>query len=403
MRILVEHGSTDLSNLGDVAMLQVMVERLLSLWSDTEIRVITRDGQALATHVPRAVPVVVNYPATWARLKGLISTRVSIVPWRLGAAAEASLSQILPAPFKQALIGAVEGSDFVVHAGSGILADPFLPAAVRRLDLFDHAARSGKPTAMFSQGVGPLISRKLKKAVRSTLPKVGLITVRDRPSALLLADLLGKEEAAFPVTGDDALQLALRFQTDVMGNALGLNLRFAPYSGFSLDDRTLLGSLLRTTIDALVKECGQVVPLAIHTSDLGAVTAWLQRVNLKQAVPPHAATVPALLEAISSCRLVITGSYHGAVLALGQGIPAICLAKTDYYQRKFSGLASQFPEDCRVIEMDDPEDRALLPDLAAGLLHTAKSRREALLGTVSQQVQRSLEAYRAWGAQIDRG
>ncbi len=403
MRILVEHGSTDLSNLGDVAMLQVTVERLLSLWPDAEIRVITRDGQALATHVPRAVPVVVNYPATWARLKGFFSARVSIVPERLGAAAEVSLSQILPAPYKRTLTSAVEGSDLVVHAGSGILADPFLPAAVRRLDLFDHAARSGKPTALFSQGVGPLTGRTLKRAISSTLPKVGLITVRDRPSALLLSDLLGEEEAAFPVTGDDALQLARRFRTGVMGDSLGLNLRFAPYSGFSLNDRTSLDSLLRTTVDALGRECGSAVPLAIHTSDLGAVTAWLQRVNLKQAGPTHAPTVPALLEAISSCRLVITGSYHGAVLALGQGIPAICLAKTDYYQRKFSGLASQFPEDCRMIQMDDPEDRAVLPDLAAGLLHRAESRRAALLDMVSQQVQRSLEAYQAWGAQIDRG
>ena len=49
----------------------------------------------------------------------------------------------------------------------------------------------------------------------------------------------------------------------------------------------------------------------------------------------------AIIKRIGRCRVVVTGSYHVAVFALSQGIPAICLANSEYYEIKFRGLADQ--------------------------------------------------------------
>ena len=40
--------------------------------------------------------------------------------------------------------------------------------------------------------------------------------------------------------------------------------------------------------------------------------------------------------------MVVTGSYHAAVFALAQGIPAIGLTSSSYYDAKFYGLRDQF-------------------------------------------------------------
>ena len=39
---------------------------------------------------------------------------------------------------------------------------------------------------------------------------------------------------------------------------------------------------------------------------------------------------------------MITGTYHGAIFALGQGIPVIGVAKSDEYFNKLSELSDEF-------------------------------------------------------------
>ena len=46
-----------------------------------------------------------------------------------------------------------------------------------------------------------------------------------------------------------------------------------------------------------------------------------------------------VIERVGECRVVVTGSYHGAVFALAQGIPVVALVKSPYYVNKMAGLA----------------------------------------------------------------
>jgi colanic acid/amylovoran biosynthesis protein len=103
---------------------------------------------------------------------------------------------------------------------------------------------------------------------------------------------------------------------------------------------------------------------------------------------------------VRQCRIVATGSYHGAVFALAQGIPAVCLTNSDYYDQKFRGLRALFGEGCHVVSLRDPgftnrfsksldlawlgadEDRAQLCAAAAQQVEDGKSAYARLLAVV---------------------
>jgi colanic acid/amylovoran biosynthesis protein len=67
------------------------------------------------------------------------------------------------------------------------------------------------------------------------------------------------------------------------------------------------------------------------------------------------ASPEALITASAGCRAIVTGSYHAGVFGLAQGVPAVCLSRSSYYQAKFGGLQSLFPGACFVVQLDAPD------------------------------------------------
>jgi polysaccharide pyruvyl transferase WcaK-like protein len=91
--------------------------------------------------------------------------------------------------------------------------------------------------------------------------------------------------------------------------------------------------------------------------------------------------------------MVVTGSYHGAVLALGQGIPAVCLHKTAYYWRKFAGLAELFGEGCALIDLTRPFDDKSFSRIVERLIQRADEMRPTLLDTTRSLVLASRQVH----------
>jgi polysaccharide pyruvyl transferase WcaK-like protein len=119
----------------------------------------------------------------------------------------------------------------------------------------------------------------------------------------------------------------------------------------------------------------------------------LQAIGAGNFAPFHEHTVPALVEAIAGCRLVITASYHGAVLAIAQGIPAICLLKSAYYRAKFAGLAGLFPEGCTLIDAGTAEATNLLARSIEAFADSSRDLKPQLLDTRSALVAQSEKQY----------
>src|ERR1700733_2477511 len=57
VRLLVEPSDYLLRNVGDMAMMQIAIERLAALWPDAAIQVLTDDPQTLRKLCPRALPL----------------------------------------------------------------------------------------------------------------------------------------------------------------------------------------------------------------------------------------------------------------------------------------------------------------------------------------------------------
>jgi colanic acid/amylovoran biosynthesis protein len=100
-----------------------------------------------------------------------------------------------------------------------------------------------------------------------------------------------------------------------------------------------------------------------------------------------------LIEQVAGCRIVVTGAYHAAVFALGQGIPVVCLANSEYYVAKFQGLADLYETGCTTIQLDQPDAGERLAHALGRTWNAADTLRAPLLLSAARQVNQSREAY----------
>ena len=413
MRILVEPGSYTCLNMGDVAMLQVAVSRLTALWPDARIGVVTQDAERLRSHCPAAIPVLEAGKRAW--FQGHISGRLRHkLPSPLSGIVEAAelacrrrmptlVASLLAFRMKlrrqefsgmKAFLEEILNADLVIAAGTGMITDHFHERAVELLDTLDMANRLGIPTAMFSQGLGPVTDPKLLAKMKAVLPAIRLIAVRENLITPQLLESVGVPSNRILRAGDDALELAFNHRVHNLGNAIGVNLRIAEYSQI---DSAMLESVRAALQHSAAKYGSPFVAIPIlcrEDSDLKAIRSLLSGCDhyVDDDVRPD--TPSKVIAQVSRCRLVVTGSYHGAVLAVGQGIPAVALARSQYYLNKFLGLRDQFGDGCQVIAPDDNRFEEKLTAALERAWSTAQDLKPSLLASAEKQIRSGTNAYR---------
>jgi polysaccharide pyruvyl transferase WcaK-like protein len=91
---------------------------------------------------------------------------------------------------------------------------------------------------------------------------------------------------------------------------------------------------------------------------------------------------------------MISGTFHGAVFALGQGIPVVALAVTDEYRMKLSGLAAEFGEKgCQIVNMGDCNFEQSLRDAIEFAWLSADQLRPQLLEDAERQIKLGIKGY----------
>lgn len=394
MRVLINHGSHSLTNLGDLAMLRVCVDRVREHLPGSESLVPTTSPDDLRDHVPGATPLNLSAGSRDSSLVGLLSriqsralvglllALLAKMRWKLGRP-DPILSDILDDP-----------PDLVLQAGSGLFADPFVVSAMQRTATFAAAQDMGISTAMVSQGVGPVRNPILRRELARIMPGMKLIGSREGTFTPAMLTDLGAPPAAIRVCGDDSLELAHRARKGKLGQAIGLSVRWSNYSGFGVG-RSVLKSVIRKSISEALQHVGcSLVPVTIHLDDRAATDEIAADLGQMARRWPESYTIESALEAVSMCRLVVTTSYHGAVFALGQGLPAVCLYRTEYYRRKFQGLADQFGDGCLLIGLDADLHHQRLAAALASSYRQAASNRSRLIQVAEGQIGRSRDLYR---------
>jgi polysaccharide pyruvyl transferase WcaK-like protein len=397
MKIVVEPGAYLLENVGDVAMLQVTVSRLRSLWPDADIHVVTESPQRLPTLLPGTIPVLTR-TALFADSRLHQWRGSSSVVRRTAARVLAKTGVLQPRDDAEERRTALANADLLVVSGMGTLNDLFARRASTLLNMIELAADRGVPVVMFGQGIGPAHNPSFLERLSAVLPRAESIAVRERLYSPTQLARVGVPPTNVRVTGDDAIELAYGERT-AGSNCIGVNLRLAKYA--NVDEGGVDG--LRRALQAAVRRL-QAGVLAIPIShrhqgaDVRASRALLGDAILNPDYGESLQTPAAVIEHIARCRVVVTGSYHGGVFALARGVPVVALVNSEYYAEKFTGLADMFGAGCEVVNLSDPDLAGAFDAAINRSWSGSAALAPTLLEAARHQVRLGREAYASFGA-----
>lgn len=418
----MENGAYRMDNLGDVAMLQVTVARVLARWPGTRVHVLTEQPDRLARAFPREPRVVALSASGWhwlAMTRGPMWLRYNPVANRLRwrarlwqrrrprlahALKRAASGRGSAWPDAAAFFEAVAGADAVIATGGGYFADHFHEHADKVLATLGVAQGLGLPTAMFGAGLGPMDRADLRQLAAPVLRGLDVLALREGEVGPRVLEGLAAESGGgvieHVVTGDDAIEPAadaarVRHERgDERGNDIGVNLRIAGHSQVPDDAPPRVAA----TLTELARRHGATlvtVPIRCHLSpgnDVDAARATFG--DIADHIAARRAELPEdLYPAITRCRVMVTGSYHAAVFALSMGVPAIGLSSSDYYDAKLGGLARMFGLGMEVLDLRAPDLPARLSETVDRLWDEASALREPLAAAAASQVTRSRDAY----------
>lgn len=371
----MDPGSHAALNLGDIAMLQVAVARMREAWPEAIIDVLTTDADRLARHCPggRPLPAAGRYAWTGDGRRPGPLRRLSL----------------LRDEHARSYMRALRKADLFLVSGRGCLCDAFADESLQLLAELEAAAQLGVPTAMMGQGVGPLSDSAVRARAAEVLPSVELIAVREALTALPLFDSLGVAPGRVVVTGDDALELgAAAVAPGESGRSIGLNLRIGDSADIDEAATEAVGAAAHE-VAAHVGAPLTSVPISMYPSQADPETF----ARLTGEPAPVPATTAEAIATIGTCRVVLTGSYHAAVFALAQGIPAVTIAASGYYEVKFNGLSDQYGGAVPVLQPRERDFPALLAKSLEDAWRSAPQVRAELLEATRRQVRAGRSAY----------
>lgn len=339
MKIVIDNGSYRMSNMGDISMLQVAVQRLNHFLPSAEIQVFTDAPDIISQYFPGVTSISKKY--SHSDYIGRIKSKTSSLLFGNKYQLNQEIKQI------------IEEADLVVSAGGGYFVDPFKGFAISVADILGLATKAGKATAILGQGFGATQDKQLRSKLEQLLPEVDLIAVRERLTSIPLLKSLGIPENKIVVTGDDAVELAYQNRNHEQGDAIGVNVRVSNYSDIDSGVINVIKEALAEASKMLTaKLISTPILYAPFTTDEASDIATARALNLDEDGKDITTPIEAIQQ-VGRCRLVITGSYHAGVFALSQGIPVVALASSKYYQEKFLGLADQFGVGCKVILLSE--------------------------------------------------
>jgi len=376
--VLVEPSDLVLRNAGDLAMLEVALARLVALFPNAPILVLSDTPDLLPRYLQNVVPLATSGRRAW--LRGDLQR---------GEA--------------RAFRNVVAAARLVTVAGMGGITDVFRDYALGVLGTLDLAIRHGVPTAMLSQGLGPLLDLELRTRAAEVLSRVDLIALREARAGMPLLRALGVPSERICTTGDDAIELALGKEDAALGHGLGVNLRASDYSG--VDDNIV------ASVGLGVQRAGARLSAPLVAVPISGVPGEEDVATIRRVVRGYAPVLDGgvrfagprdVVAQIRHCRVVVTGSYHAGVFALASGVPVVALARSAYYVDKFLGLADQFGRGCELLLLDSANVSDEIEAAVYRAWAMAAELRSDLLAAAKRQLNEGRAAYQRLRSVVSR-
>ncbi len=385
MRILFDQSSHDIRNKGNNALLENAMQKLSAFWPDAFLEVITSAPNLLTLHYPRTIPI---NPISLCRVHSRFDQYKRFLPgsiwWLLFEAREElwhrryartarqeeslevpssptpstekkpEVSTELQATEKIDLQKTISQFDLFVASGGGYMTDTDKPMLWNVFDRLEAAIRNGIPTIMVGQGIGPLKDPQLLARAREILPCVLLILYRNQRNGLPLLESLGVSPERILLTGDDAIEMAYKARSGSLGQGIGVSLRVAHYTQMESEHINIIRKVLHQSATRHQAELIAVpISSARHESDVTHIREILKGYGKVSVGWRKLGTPMDAVRLAGKCRVMVTGTYHGAIFSLAQGIPVVGIAKSTEYFDKLSELSDEFPEGVNVIHLSE--------------------------------------------------
>jgi polysaccharide pyruvyl transferase WcaK-like protein len=283
--------------------------------------------------------------------------------------------------------------DLYVATGGGYLFDYDKDSLLQMFDRVEAAIKNNIPTVMVGQGVGQMEDPEIIQRARQVLPLVDYIMIREERIARPTLDSFNVPQSKVIMTGDDAIELAYQARKWKLGAGIGLSLRVAPYT--ALDERRI-----ETIRSVLLKSANKfhakiiIAPIDVNDKDKKYTEKVVKGYSQFSSSWRKFELPLEVIKRISHCRIMISGTFHGAVFALGQGIPVVAFTNSVEYFNKLSGLSAEFGEGCQVINLADEISEEKLLKAIDFTWASADQLRPQLLDNAKRQIDMGNAAYK---------
>ncbi|GKQ40528.1 polysaccharide pyruvyl transferase family protein [Streptomyces sp. A012304] len=232
---------------------------------------------------------------------------------------------------RRSVLDVLAGLDLLVLGGGGILYDG---EARRYLRLVGAAQACGVPTFAYAVGAGPLREADDREAVRTVLPAMDEVVVRDEESRLVLEEV--GVDRDITITADPALLLAPEPFTEQMMRQegvpagvrlVGMSVREPGRAAENLDEGGY-HALLADVADFLVRRLdAHVVFVPMERHDVRHAHGVLSRMTApdKGRILNNAYTPGQVLGFMSHVDLVVGMRLHFLIFAALSGLPVLPL------------------------------------------------------------------------------
>lgn len=287
----------------------------------------------------------------------------------------------------------IAGYDLYVCTGGGYMCDSDRDFLFQMFDRLEAAVAYGVPAVMVSQGIGPLEDPALLARAAAVLPHIDYIMIREERVARPLLDSLKVPRGNVLMTGDDAIEPAFQLRRPRPGTGIGVSLRVASYTQVSMQHIADMRPVVRA---AAAKYGATLVtaPIDINDADLAYIEAIVGDSSVTSGSWRRFESTPDLIKRIGRCRVMITGTFHAAVFALGQGIPVVALAKSVEYHNKIMGLQTEFgAEGVQIVDLSRSDMQQVLAEAIDAAWLAAERLRPHLLAQAERQIALGYAAY----------
>lgn len=399
MRILVDSGEHQLVDKGRIARIEVTLARLRELWPDAEIGLLTDQLTQANLFFPGVTPVPYTGPGGWpdgvhAGLLKMSGPELGLdgTPLARGTQSLRGSIDTDPPALRTAPRG-VADADLIVSAARSDLSDLTPEEVDQTLGILEAALRAGRRVAMFGQAFGPLEHPELASRAAAILPRLEMITVREGVRSPRALGLLGVPADRITITGDDAFELVADNRVESEGLDLGINLQIATYTALDSPKAAALGAAIRQVAD---ENAAHLSPIYISEYNDEDRLGTLKLVGDYPLVRPdysRYAHPSEVAQRVGRCRVLVTSAHNAAVFALAQGVPVVCLPRSDYDLGGFDGLAALFPMGCRIIPLNTPRMGDALRREISALWAAGPALRSSLISIASDHIAEGQAAY----------